>query len=72
VLIMGMGAVFGRSIADQVAAFKSSPEAIGLGAQVILPCSRSFRAGGGGRRSEKDGALRAAAHSSIEGVQLTR
>jgi hypothetical protein len=33
---VGLGAVFGRSLVDQLAAFKSSPGAIGLGAQVIF------------------------------------
>jgi hypothetical protein len=33
---VGLGAVFGRSLVDQLAAFKSPPGAIGLGAQVIF------------------------------------
>jgi hypothetical protein len=33
---VGLGAVFGRSLADQLAAFKFPPGAIGLGAQVIF------------------------------------
>ena len=33
---VGLGAVFGRSLVDQLAAFKSSPGAIGLAAQVIF------------------------------------
>ena len=33
---VGLGAVFGRSLADQLAAFKSSPGAIGLAAQVVF------------------------------------
>ncbi len=33
---VGLGAVFGRSLVDQLAAFKLSPGAIGLGAQVIF------------------------------------
>ena len=33
---VGLGAVFGRSLVDQLATFKSSPGAIGLGAQVIF------------------------------------
>jgi hypothetical protein len=67
---VGLGAVCGRSLVDQLAAFTSSPGAIGRGAQVILPYSRSFRASGGRRRSEKGAALRTAAHSSTEAVQL--
>jgi hypothetical protein len=68
---VGLGALFGRSLVDQLATYGSLAGAIGLGAQVILPCSRSFTVGGGRRRSEKDAALRTAAHSSTEGVQLT-
>jgi len=33
---IGLGAVLGRSLGDQLAAFKLSPGAIGLGAQVIF------------------------------------
>jgi len=33
---IGLGVAFGRSLVDQLAAFKSSPGAIGLGAQVIF------------------------------------
>ena len=33
---VGLGAVFGRSIADQLAAYGSLAGAIGLGAQVIF------------------------------------
>jgi hypothetical protein len=33
---VGLGAVFGRSLVDQLAAFKFSPGAIGLGAQAIF------------------------------------
>jgi hypothetical protein len=33
---VGMGAMFGRSLGDQLAAFKLSPGAIGLGTQVIF------------------------------------
>ena len=33
---VGMSAMFGRSLGDQLAAFKLSPGAIGLGTQVIF------------------------------------
>jgi hypothetical protein len=33
---VGLGAVFGRSLVDQLAAFKFSPGAIGLAAQAIF------------------------------------
>jgi hypothetical protein len=33
---VGFGAMFGRSLVDQLAAFKSSPGAISLAAQVIF------------------------------------
>ena len=33
---IGLGAVLGRSLGDQLAAFKLSPGAIGLGTQVIF------------------------------------
>jgi hypothetical protein len=49
-----------------------SPERSVLGSQVIFAVFPAFRAGGGRRRSEKDAVLRTAAHSSTEGVQLTR
>jgi hypothetical protein len=44
---VGLGAVFGRSIADQLAAYGSLAGAIGLAAQVIFAMFRSFRFGGG-------------------------
>jgi hypothetical protein len=33
---VGLGAVFGRSLVDQLATYRSAPGAIGLGAQVIF------------------------------------
>lgn len=36
---VGLGVVLGRSLGDQLAAFKLSPGAIGLGAQVIFAIS---------------------------------
>jgi hypothetical protein len=43
---VGLGAVFGRSMAEQLAAYGSLAGAIGLGAQVIFAIFPVFRSGG--------------------------
>jgi hypothetical protein len=53
---VGLGVVLGPSLGDQLAAFKLSRGAIGLGTHVIFAMFPVFRAGGGRPRSEKDAA----------------
>jgi hypothetical protein len=44
---VGLGAVLGRSLADQLASYRSLARAIGLAAQVIFAIFPSFKSGGG-------------------------
>ena len=68
---VGLGAVFGRSLVDQLAAFKSSPGAITRrsGDFCRVPGHSGLAAVGDVRKRTR---LQTAVHSSTEGVQLTR
>ena len=54
---VGLGAVLGRSLVDQVAAYGSQAGAIGLAAQVIFAMFPVVQVWGARPRSEKDAAL---------------
>ena len=67
---IGLGAVLGRSLVDQLATYGSLAGAIGLAAQVIFAMFPVFQGGGGRPRS--DTAFRTAALSNTDRVYRSR